>query len=207
MNVSSWNLQFEIALAVLFLSDYSRATALTILNCSVGGKVQMCCDAFNYTTQITWRKESSLIISYRRNTTHQNVSTERITLVSKYPSILGITDLQLSDKGNYTCEVTSLQGLNTFRWQLIILEASAEKGPEKRYLILATVPSMTVLVFASAFVVICCVRRNCSGLQHREGNQSNNPGNQEVPENADRTARNNSSSYFERLNSVYEEIQ
>ncbi|KAK6487011.1 cell surface glycoprotein CD200 receptor 1-like [Huso huso] len=117
---------------LLVAKDHSsRAAALTRsigLNTSVGKQVTLQCNStyLQKINQITWWKDyfgnKTLLVSCRSNCSYGANMTERIKADPADPAKLQIIDVQLSDEGDYICEVTSTQGNFNTIWHLIVEE-------------------------------------------------------------------------------------
>ena len=91
---------------------------------SKGDTTVLTCNMTN-ATQISWTKGRILFtFNVLNNQTFSNVTSQRMSIDSNFPSKLNILDAQHEDAGLYKCEVTYGKGIWTTEWNLTVLEIS-----------------------------------------------------------------------------------
>ncbi|XP_042282288.1 uncharacterized protein LOC121907035 isoform X2 [Thunnus maccoyii] len=181
---------------------------------SEGNATVFTCNMTN-AKQIGWTKGRILFtFNVLMNQTFSNVTSQRMSIDSNFPSKLNILDVQHEDAGLYRCEVTDEKGVWTTEWNLIVgdgvLEISKEVSSWSYYLYILT-PVIGLLLCGLAAAVCLCSRK----LRTTTSNQDPVPdqfplqsGGEVVPPqlqgDVDRRTNNKQrSQYLERLNSIY----
>ncbi|XP_033868243.2 cell surface glycoprotein CD200 receptor 1-like [Acipenser ruthenus] len=194
---------------LLLSKDHSsRAAVLTSYighNTSVGKQVTLQCNSTHLQKikQITWRKDvfrnSTPLVNCRSSCSYGANVTERIRADPADPAKLQISDVQLSDEGDYTCEVISSQGNFKTIWHLDVEQENnglAMDSAHQHHIVLYT--SLAAIAMFSVSLVIFCTRKQMcvsypSDERHKENDCSSN-------------TRQETSSFIERTNSLYEGI-
>ncbi|KAK6485620.1 cell surface glycoprotein CD200 receptor 1-like [Huso huso] len=194
---------------LLFAKDHRRAAALTSrigLNTSVGKHVTLQCNSTHLqnTNQITWRKDyfgnKTFLVSCRSNCTYGANVTERIRAEPADPAKLQIIDVQLSDQGDYTCEVVSTQGHFNTIWHLIVEENNglAKDSVLQHYIVLYT-PLAAIAFFSVSLVIFSTRKKMCLSQPSEESHKNKE-------NDCSSNTRQENSSFIERNNSFYEGI-
>ena len=87
---------------------------------SEGNATVLTCNMTN-AKQISWTKGRILFtFDVLNNQTFSNVTTQRMSIDSNFPSKLNILDVQHEDAGLYKCEVTYEKGVRITKWNLTV---------------------------------------------------------------------------------------
>ncbi|XP_063806623.1 uncharacterized protein LOC134988486 [Pseudophryne corroboree] len=154
------------ALYLLLITDLVPASSVL-----AGGTVTLHCQEGSNRTlnrddiiQINWRKENDvqhLIHAFTKtlNATASNLTDGRISFLSpEQPLTLRITDAQPSDSGNYTCAITTTEGLITNSWMLHVSEVTT---PSAAIYVSSSVAGVAVLLMI-IFGIIYYITRSTS---------------------------------------------
>ncbi|XP_039599621.1 uncharacterized protein LOC120522910 [Polypterus senegalus] len=208
MNVRFWKWMVHVIKLLCTISDhYGAAVAGVHVEVTLRGTVTFNCNAsHDNIVQLNWKKSSScaseLLFAYTANETFINTTTERIKWSKENPLTLHITDVQSSDEGNYSCDVTSTQGVKDMKWELTVRLETAVPNTEMLKYVLFSLCGISLILVGP--IIYCCTRRQRRSKQDQ--NLRTNDGNgAELTENLS-NLKNRRSNYFERLNSVYESI-
>ncbi|XP_008301593.1 hemicentin-2-like isoform X2 [Stegastes partitus] len=121
----------QVALLFILLSVTWRvcAAAAPTDDCrnilvSRGNSVMFCCNISSINaTQITWIKgRSRFVHAVTSNQTFSDFSSPRVTIDHNLPTKLSISSAQPEDEGLYTCNISSVLGVNSMKWNLTVSE-------------------------------------------------------------------------------------
>ncbi|XP_067459845.1 uncharacterized protein [Thunnus thynnus] len=180
---------------------------------SEGNATILTCNMTN-AKQIIWTKGRIFFtFSVLNNQTFSNVTSQRMSLDSNFPSKLNILDVQHEDAGLYKCEVSYDKGVRTTEWNLTVvdgvLEISKEISSWSYYLYIRTPAIGLLLCGLAAAVCLCRKLRTATSNQDPVPDQFPlQSGGEVVPPqlqgDVDRRTNNKQrSQYLERLNSIY----
>ncbi|XP_048389344.1 uncharacterized protein LOC125453615 isoform X3 [Stegostoma tigrinum] len=195
----------ELILILLSASAgfFTSADDRKSVTASVGDKITLQCGnaSLGNLTQLTWSKEdnnkSETIYSYLyiQNRTFMSNKTVKLWWTYEEPYRLQIMKLQISDAGNYSCNLNGVNVELHFKWHVIITESVSDRT----YWTLYTIPIPIGIILISVIGCICC--RRCFYNTNREEltaqNGSSNR-NSLVPNEV-----GSGSEFYERINSVY----
>ena len=92
------------------------------INKRLGENVTLHCNGSESLIKIRWEKDGIQVLLHtpRLETHHTktNFTSERMSVDPANPAILQISDVQVSDEGIYTCEVTDKKNVKTEKWSL-----------------------------------------------------------------------------------------
>ncbi|XP_031151451.1 uncharacterized protein LOC116047083 [Sander lucioperca] len=126
----------------------------------VGTKVTLPCKSNSLLVQLTWKMDKNTLFTYKPKTPLHNYSIALNLSISMSMSesqmfALVIERVQKSHTANYTCEITTSNGVENQRWELIITEREEAGNMDKLVIAVATVvPCVCCLTFALAFIIL-----------------------------------------------------
>ncbi|XP_042282291.1 uncharacterized protein LOC121907036 isoform X2 [Thunnus maccoyii] len=176
---------------------------------SEGNATVFTCNMTN-AKQIGWTKGRILFtFNVLNNQTFSNVTSQRMSIDSNFPSKLNILDVQHEDAGLYKCEVTYEKGVRTTEWNLTVLEISKEISTSSYCLYILT-PGLGLLLCGLA-AAVCLYRKLRTTTTNQDPVPDQFPlqsGGEVVPPQLQgvvdcRTNNKQRSQYLERLNSIY----
>ncbi|XP_044221905.1 uncharacterized protein LOC122992237 isoform X2 [Thunnus albacares] len=180
---------------------------------SEGDAIVFTCNMTN-AKQIIWTK-GRLLFTFKvlNNQTFSNVTSQRMSIDSNFPSRLNILDVQHEDAGLYKCEVIYEKGVRITEWNLTVgdgvLEISKEISSWSYCLYILTPVIGLLLCGLAAAVCLCRKLRTTTSNQDPVPDQFPlQSGGEVVPPqlqgDVDRRTNNKQrSQYLERLNSIY----
>ena len=92
------------------------------INTPLGMNVTLHCNSSDNVLKTEWTKDGIQVFIHspllKKNGTKRNFTSERMSVDPATPMILQISDVQVSDEGIYTCEVTDKKNVKTEKWSL-----------------------------------------------------------------------------------------
>ncbi|XP_028447951.1 uncharacterized protein LOC114564664 [Perca flavescens] len=155
---------------------FSPAEGNTILQV-IGTNVTLPCKNESKSTlvQLTWKINKDILFSYKPQrplysspiALNLNIN---MSMSESQMYALVIESLQKSHTANYTCEITTLNGIADPRsWELIITEREEAGHMDKLVIaVAAVVPCVCFLTFALAFIILQRVRKKRAEDQEQE---------------------------------------
>ncbi|KAF1382651.1 hypothetical protein PFLUV_G00145980 [Perca fluviatilis] len=140
----------------------------------VGTKVTLPCKNESKLGQLTWKMNEDILFTYNPKI-HLHKSSKALNLsISMSMSerqmyALVIERVQKSHTANYTCEISTSNGIESQRWELIITEREEAGHMDKLVIaVAAVVPCVCLLTFALAFIILQRVCKKRAEDQEQE---------------------------------------
>lgn len=138
--------------AVIIVEGYYLGDTVT-LNCVEGCNKSVTTDNI---AQITWKKTNNshilhFVTTLKPNQTFSNFSESRFSFQD--PLTLRITDAQLSDSGNYICDLSTSTGLCKKTFPVIVSENNSTSEAQ-RILICTSISAVAVVVIIIIIIIV-----------------------------------------------------
>ncbi|KAK5920932.1 hypothetical protein CgunFtcFv8_024681 [Champsocephalus gunnari] len=138
----------------------------------VGSPAILYCNISSNSTlnQLTWKMNTVLLFSFKpKESLHKTEEAKRlnINMSESRPYALVIERVQKSHEGNYTCEISTVLGVDECKWELKITEEAVPGNLNKLMIVAAVVvPCVCCLILILALIILyrCHKQRaeNCS---------------------------------------------
>nr|XP_023648772.1 uncharacterized protein LOC111834066 [Paramormyrops kingsleyae] len=198
-----WGLHLHTALLLLINTDpcTAAATHSTVnLTVSMGQEVHLFCNDSNSDfTQISWRKNHTVIFTYStKNQTPNNCPLDRVCVDE--PRDLRISSVQMSDEGIYSCTVTTDRGTYVKEWRISVNDTN-DAAQIKINIVYFVAPAASIITaIIGIWGAVLCHRLMKKNRNKTDKSNENTGGTDTGRRRAQRVTGHQ---YTERTNSAY----